>query len=264
MIQNYYRASDAADALALKRAHPQAVFLAGGTQINREALYWEMPETVIDIRGALSETITRKESEIVIGAMATLQEVADSAALPPALREAAAFIPTRSIRNQASIGGNIGAGCPDSYIIPTLLALSATLETVQGRLRIEEYLEQSSSELIYDIHLPRLPASIAAVKESRSHIAPPVVSAAVSLRRDGSKNLLARVALGCVASRTLRLREVERELESGVLKTREDMEKAVGASISPKSDILGSAEYKTYINSVRVADAILRCLEELS
>jgi len=142
--------------------------------------------------------------------------------------------------------------------------LSATLETVQGRLRIEEYLEQSSSELIYDIHLPRLPASIAAVKESRSHIAPPVVSAAVSLRRDGSKNLLARVALGCVASRTLRLREVERELESGVLKTREDMEKAVGASISPKSDILGSAEYKTYINSVRVADAILRCLEELS
>lgn len=264
MIQNYYRASDAADAFALKKAHSQAVFLAGGTQINRESMYWEMPETVIDIRGALSNEIAGKESEIVIGAMATLQDVADNVVLPSALREAAAFIPTRSIRNQASIGGNIGAGCPDSYIIPTLFALSATLDTARGRLQIEEYLEQSSSELIYDIRLPKLPASVVAVKESRSHIAPPVVSAAVSLRRDGSKRLHARVALGCVASKTLRLRVVERELESGTLKKREDMEKAIGASISPRSDILGSAEYKTHINSVLVADAIFRCLEEFS
>jgi len=264
MIQNYYRASNAADALALKKAHSQAVFLAGGTQINRGGLYRGMPETVIDIRGVLSEAIFKEGAETVIGAMAGLQVVADSELLPSALREAASFIPTRNIRNQASIGGNIGAACPDSYIIPTLIALSAILDTARGRVRIEEYLEKNSGELIYDIRLPEQSASVVAVKESRSHIAPPVVSAAVSLRRDGSKPLCARVALGCVASKTLRLREVEQGLESGALKTFGDMEKAIGASISPRSDILGSAKYKTYINSVVVADAIIRCMEELS
>ena len=264
MIQNYYRASDAADAIALKKAHSQAVFLAGGTQINRESLYRKMPDTVIDIRGALSEAIVREGSEVVIGAMTTLQEVADNKVVPFALREAAAFIPTRSIRNQASIGGNIGADCPDSLIIPTLIVLSATLDTAQGRMQVEEYLEKGSSELIYHIHLPEPPDSIIAIKESRSHIAPPVVSAAVSLRRDSSRSLRACVALGCVASKTLRLHEVERELESGNLRRREDIEKAIDASIKPKSDILGSVEYKAYINSVVVADAILRCLEELS
>jgi len=264
MIKNYYRASDGADALALKKTHPQAVFLAGGTQINKESMYWEMPETVIDIRSALSKTIIKKGSEIVIGAMATLQDMADSQLLPPALREAAAFIPTRSIRNQASIGGNIGAARPDSYIIPTLIALSAVLSTAQGSLQTEEYHEQSSSELIYDIRFPELPSSVVAVKESRSHIAPPVVSAAVSLRQDDAKTLHARVALGCVASKILRLREVERGLESGDLRMREDIEGAIGASIRPNSDILGSTEYKTYINSVVVADAVLRCLEEIT
>jgi len=264
MIQNYYRALDEADALALKKEHSQALFLAGGTQINRENLYWKMPESVIDIRDALSKKIVKEEMEVVIGAMAALQDVADSGAVPPALREAAAFIPTRSIRNQASIGGNIGAARPDSYIIPTLIVLSAILNTSQGRLQIEEYLEQGSSELIYDIRLPKLPLSAVAVKESRSHIAPPVVSAAVSLRRNGSESLHARVALGCVASKTLRLRRVEQGLESGELRAREDIERAVKAAIRPKSDILGSAEYKTYINSATVADAALRCLEGLS
>lgn len=264
MIQNYYRASDAADAIALKKAHSQAVFLAGGTQINRGGPYGKTPEIVIDIHDALSKTIVKEGVEIIIGAMATLQEVADSELIPSALKEAAAFIPTRSIRNQASIGGNIGAACPDSYIIPTLIALSATLGTAYGRMQVEEYLEQGNKELIYDICLPEQPDSIVAVKESRSHIAPPVVSAAVSLRRNDNKSLRACVTLGCVASRTLRLREVEQGLESGTLKFREDMEKAIGASIKPKSDILGSVGYKTYINSVVVADAIVRCLEELS
>jgi len=264
MIQNYYRASDAADALALKKAHLEAIFLAGGTQINRASMYWGMPETVIDIRCALSGEISRQGSEIVIGAMSTLQDVADSEMLPPALRNAAFFIPTRSIRNQASIGGNIGAACSDSYIIPALIALSAILETARGRLQIEEYLDKDSDELIYNIRLPRQLASTVAIKESRSHIAPPVVSAAVSLRWDASKSLRARVALGCVASKTVRLRELEQGLESGVLKTRESIEKAIESSIKPKSDILGSSEYKTRINSVLVSDAILRCLEELS
>ena len=106
------------------------------------------------------------------------------------------------------------------------------------------------------------------VKESRSSASLPVVSAAVSLTVDeGLPNYGlsgACVAVGCVAAKTIRLTEVEEAIVSGNLKTREDVEAAVRGAISPSADILGSAEYKTYVNGVVIADAVIRCLEALA
>ena len=54
--------------------------------------------------------------------MTTLQEIADSGFVPVALKDSAGFIPTRSVRNIATIGGNAGAKRADSYVIPALIA----------------------------------------------------------------------------------------------------------------------------------------------
>ncbi len=43
------------------------------------------------------------------------------------LKKAAGFIASRNIRNMATLGGNIAANRPDSYIIPCLMALKAEL-----------------------------------------------------------------------------------------------------------------------------------------
>jgi putative selenate reductase FAD-binding subunit len=268
MIETYIRPGDLRDITTLKTEKPEAVFLAGGTQVNRAPLDRKIPSTVIDIRDVVPSGIVREGTDVVIGAMASLQDIADSDDVPSSLREAAGYIPTRSIRNQATIGGNIGAGRSDSYIIPALIALSADARTADGDIPVEDYIRDDHEELILDIHVPVPVGACIVVKESRSHIALPVVSAAVSLTVDeGLPNYGlsgACVVVGCVAPKSIRLTEVEQAIVSGNLKTREDLEVAIRNAIEPKTDILGSAEYKTYINGVVIADAVIRCLEALA
>lgn len=266
-IETYYRPLELRDASALKAENSEAVYLAGGTQVNRAPLDRELPQTVIDILDIVPTGIVKEGTDVVIGAMTALQELADSDLVPAALRQAAGFIPTRSIRNQATVGGNIGAGRADSYLIPVLIALAAEARSVEGNIPVEDYVRDDHEELILDIHVPVPVGECIVVKESRSHVALPVVSAAVSMTVDeGLPNYGlsgACVAVGCVASKTIRLTEVEEAIVSGNLKTREDVEAAIRSAISPKTDILGTAEYKTYINGVVIANAIILCLEAL-
>jgi len=268
MIQNYHRPVDLKEAAAMKAADSEAVYLAGGTQVNRAPLDRELPKSVIDLRDAVPSKINTEGTDLVIGAMASLQDVCDDERVPLPLRNAAGFIPTRSVRNQATIGGNIGAGRSDSYIIPTLIALDAVARTTEGNIRVEEYVSGNHQELILDIHVPVPVGACIAVKESRSHLALPVVSAAVSLTaedaspEDGPTG--ACVAVGCVAKKTIRLTEVEEGIVSGRLVDRADLEEAIRNAVSPRTDILGSAEFKKHVNGVVIADAVVRCLEELS
>ncbi len=267
-IETYHRPGEIREASALKSENPKAVYLAGGTQVNRAPLDRDLPEVVIDIRDVVSEGITMEGTDVVIGAMTSLQLVADSDIVPAALREAAGFIPTRSIRNQATVGGNIGAGRSDSYLIPAFIALAAEVRSAEGNIPVEEYIRDDHDELIIDILVPVPVGECIVVKESRSHVALPVVSAAVSLTVDeGLPNYGlsgACVAVGCVAPKTIRLTEVEEAIVSGNLKTREDVEAAIRGALNPPTDILGTAEYKTYINGVIIADAVIRCLEALA
>lgn len=264
----YFRPTNVTEAFEAMKDQPDAVFLAGGTQVNRAPLDCGRPASVIDIREAVSGGLVQEGTDVVIGAMASLQEIVDSEAVPAPLREAAGFIPTRSIRNQATIGGNIAAGRSDSYLIPALIALSGTVRTADGNISVEEYVRDGHRELIIDVHVPLPVGPCVVVKESRSHVALPVVSAAVSMvpgeaSSDGVPSGVC-IAVGCVASKTVRLTAVEEGIVSGLLKNRDDIEAAIRAEIRPETDILGSAEYKTYINGVVVADAVIRCREALS
>ena len=264
-IEIYNRPAGIKEAVKLKTGDPECVWLAGGTQVNRAPLDRELPKSVIDIRDIVPSGIMNEGTDIVIGAMTTLQDIADSESVPAPLSEAAGFIPTRSIRNQATIGGNIGAGRPDSYIIPVLIAMAAVARTTEGDFPVEEYVTEGSDELILDIHIPAPVGVCVVVKESRSHISLPVVSAAVSLTSDDEHGITgACLAVGCVAGKTIRLTAVEESIAAGNLKDRKSLEEAIRDAIDPKTDILGSAGYKKYVNGVVVADAVIRCLEALA
>ena len=244
-----------------------AVFLAGGTQVNLAPLERAVPENVIDIRDIVRSGIRMEGTDLIIGALCTLQELTDSEKAPEALRTAAGFIPTRNVRNQATVGGNIGAGRPDSYLIPVLIALSAVARTVDGEIAVEDYVLNNHNDLILEIEVPAPVGVCVAVKESRSHVALPVVSAAVSLTKDEDAALGltgACVAVGCVAPKTIRLKSVEQAIVSGELNSRNDLESAIRKAIDPPADILGSTAFKTHINGVIIADAVIRCLEALS
>ncbi len=258
MIKEFINAVSVGHAVEMgKRGY---VFLAGGTQVNSTPFRkWNKPvEKVISLYQLKLTGIRTQSGNTVVGAMTTLQDIADSELLPHALRQSASFIPTRSIRNIATIGGNVGANRTDSYIIPALLALGTRLKNATGaEMSIETYLLNNSEDLILEFIIPPLKGACVVVKESRSHMAKPVVTAAVRLATEGNKITEAAVYAGSVADRVLKLTAVEQAILDGV-----DVEQAVRESVHPQDDILGSADFKCYLNAVRIADAVEECGKE--
>ena len=262
MITDFKRATSVEEAVSL---HEQGyVYLAGGTQVNNAAAAGrgEAPERVVSLDGLGLGGIDVHSGGFVVGAGVSLQELCDHTGVPEALSRAAGFIPTRSVRNIATIGGNVGAGRPDSYLIPALIALEAQAETSDGTVSVEDYVGGGRKALILRFHIPAVEGVCRAVKESRSHLALPVVSAAVKIVPGAIRRAV--VAAGCVAARPIRLPQVEAGMVSGELRAREALEKAVAESVSPQADILGSAEFKRYLNSVVITDCVLACMEEVS
>ena len=259
MIEDFKRAGSIEEAVSLSKQG--YVFLAGGTQVNNAAYRASQRATgrrpdphtaearrggdvrpapvtrVVSLDGLDLGGISRDGDECVVGAGVTLQELADSPDVPEALRTAAGFIPTRSVRNVATVGGNVGAKRADSYVIPALIALGARAETAEGTSSVEEYVFGEDQVLILRFRIPAVDGVCRAVKESRSHLALPVVSAAVRIAaaRGGTGGAggdagggpepdaapgavrSATVVAGCVAERTVRLGSVEEGLRSGEL-----------------------------------------------
>ena len=264
MIQEFKRAASVDEAVKLQREG--YVILAGGTQVNNTPFRkrGKKVEKVVSIDALNLTGIGRDGDGYVIGAGVTLQELADSDAVPAALKRAAGFIPTRSVRNIATIGGNVGAKRSDSYLIPALIALGAEAETPSGTVSVEEYVGGEQDDLIISFRIPGVKGVCEAVKESRSHLALPVVSAAVRIAVEGKAVKEAVVAAGCVAKRTIRLPEVEKGIVSGELLAERALEDAIAKSIKPSEDFLGGSAYKTWVNSAVIADCVRRCIEEAS
>ena len=126
------------EAIGAKNA--SSVFVAGGTEVNRlgsEAA--SAADTLISLKqcDGISD-IENKDGIVRIGAMCTFQQMIESAEVPAYLKEAAHFMASRTKRNMATIGGNIGAMRSDSYLIPVLYAAGAALEvlTHEGKKEI--------------------------------------------------------------------------------------------------------------------------------
>ncbi len=263
MIHDFKRAASIEEARSLSAKG--YLFLAGGTQVNNGTFkkWGKAVEKVVSLEYLGLNELIRENDKLIIGAMVTLQELTDSQFVPSYLKDAASFIPTRSVRNIATIGGNVGSNRSDSYIIPSLLASGALAELADGtRVTVEEYIEKKNEILILRFILPRNKGTIISIKESRSQLALPVVSASVRIRGSSNDISEAVIAAGCVDSQCLRLKDVEKGLVSGTISDGTELEDAIARSIEPPSDIKGSKAYKTYINSVRIADAIRSCILE--
>jgi CO/xanthine dehydrogenase FAD-binding subunit len=126
MLKTYVRPATLAEAIKLMAATPTARYLAGGTFLlagDRR----EKPAALIDIGAVLSAGIERRGDDLVIGAGATFQDLADSAVVPAVLRAAARQMANRNVRNRATVGGNLGAGKTCASLVAPLLALDANV-----------------------------------------------------------------------------------------------------------------------------------------
>ncbi len=108
---SYARAETVADALDGAENDPAASYIAGGTNIvdlMKDDV--EGPTTIIDITGLRAGGIDAGASSVRLGALATMADVADHAAVRtdfPVVSEALLLSASAQLRNMATIGGNV-------------------------------------------------------------------------------------------------------------------------------------------------------------
>ncbi|MBU2513807.1 FAD binding domain-containing protein [bacterium] len=263
MIKTFYKPTSLEEALLLKEKHENLVaWFAGGTHINHfefKAHY----DQVISLEGLGLFFIHTKTNQTSVGAMVTLQKLADNSLIPECLRWAAFMAAPRTIRNMATVGGDIATGGKGTRLTPCLMALNAVVETADGKTQpIEDYVSQDSKELILKIIIPSSEIICVAKQLTLKANGPVLASTAVSMKKTEDPDLKdVVVAIGTIEGVPRRLEEIEKGVIDQTLADRESIEKAVADVLNPESDQFGSRDYKKHITSVAIADSIISCLE---
>jgi CO/xanthine dehydrogenase FAD-binding subunit len=134
------------DALAAKAEFPEAVPIAGGTDVMVDLNFDRArPSTLLDLTRIddLREW-SRDDSTLRLGAGVTYTRVIEELGdLIPGLAMAARTVGSPQIRNRGTVGGNLGSASPAGDAHPPLLAARAEVEvaSVRGsrRLPIDEF-----------------------------------------------------------------------------------------------------------------------------
>ncbi len=274
-----YRTSHSLDeALQLLAEHQsEARLIAGGTDLIIEIERGvRSPKVLIDIsRLPNLDTITLDEKQrIHLGPLVTHNQVVGSAlcltrAFP--LAKACWEVGAPQIRNRGTVVGNLVTASPANDTITPLIALDATvtLQSVRGSrtLPLKDFFlgvrttVLEPDEMIVDISFPALASyQIGAFLKLglRRAQAISVVNVAVVLSMLADTITQARVALGSVAPTIIRAENAERFLTGKVL-TRDVMARAgalAAQTVTPISDIRGSAEYRRYMTETLTRHAL--------
>ncbi|MGP3789167.1 xanthine dehydrogenase small subunit [Pseudomonas sp. B392_1p] len=254
------------DALAtVYGAHPEARLLAGGTDLALEVTQFhrELPLMIYVGHIAEMKRITRDNNYTRIGAAASLtdchavlaQDYPDFGAL---LQRFASL----QIRNQGTLGGNIGNASPIGDAPPLLIALGAQLVLRQGNSRrilaLEDYFidyrvtARQPGEFIETILVPRAQPSqqFRAYKVSKrldDDIS--AVCAAFNLCIEDGVVQSARIAYGGMAAIPKRAAACEAVLQGAVLNfaTQERACAALATDFTPLSDFRASSAYRLLV-----------------
>jgi carbon-monoxide dehydrogenase medium subunit len=210
------RVSQALDILT--RLGETATVMAGGTWVMREA----RDRTFVSLAHIPNLTdISLDDQTLVVGAMATHQDICDAVIGAPdlaVLATAAGTSATPAIRRMATLGGNL---CTRDFysadLAPALLALNAEvdLETSSGRqtLSLEDYLNTPVDQphILLRVTVPRTAARSAHVRLMQRQAGDyplAVVSLSAVITPDGALRNL-RIAVGSVEKRARRWRALE-------------------------------------------------------
>jgi xanthine dehydrogenase small subunit len=258
----YLRPRDLDEALAARAAHPDWMILAGGTDLMVDANHKPVPAGILDLwRLPGLGGIAVRGDGATIGAGTTWLELgrhaelaARWAPLPLAAREIGAL----QIQARGTLGGNVGTSSPVGDGLPALLALGAELElaSVRGRRRVPYHAfctgyrttQLAADELIVAAHLPApAPHTRTAWRKVGTRRAQSIskVMGAAAIELVGGVVASARIALGAVADRPIRVTAVEDAVRGlAPAAAAEAARAALRTAIRPIDDIRSSASYR--------------------
>ena len=280
----YFRPKDPAEAVSLLAAHGRgARILAGGTDL----LVQRPPaaEILVDIGSAgLSYVKGDETSGFAIGAatpVEALERVRAFARGPyRALAEAVDGMATPTVRNRATVGGNLCNASPAADLAVALAAMGATVVvagTGDGKeVPVEDFITGPNAtvlregELVTEIRIPPLPdgtgTGFCKLRRHQTSVDTAVVSVASLLQIRDGRCVDAAVSMGAVGPRPLRARRAEALLIGETLDGERIGQAARTAmeESAPIDDIRASAGYRKRMVAVLARNSLEKSLRRCS
>lgn len=276
----FLKPSSLDEALALKAEFPQAVPLAGGTDLMVELNFdRRRPEALIDVsRIPELKRWERYGGRIRLGAGVTYTRiVSELRAELPGLAIAARTVGSPPIRNRGTVGGNLGSSSPAGDALPPLFAADAEVELASAsrsrRVPISGFMVGPKrnvlepDELIVAVELPIAcgPQQFCKIG-TRNAMVIAVASFALDVDPDARR---VRTAIGSAGPVIIRAREAEAFLEGSLEEndgwdhpsmldepTAERFAALVAAAARPIDDVRGTAAYRKHALAVMARRAL--------
>jgi xanthine dehydrogenase small subunit len=267
--QHFYRPTNLEEVLNLLQQHPQAILLAGGTDLGLEMSHHRQEFAVIISLETVEELkqITRNSQYIEIGAAVTLSYIEENLrGLFPSLDKMLHLFAARQIRNRATLGGNIATASPIGDLPPVLLSLDAELKLVSKAgeriiplidfFKAYRQTDLQPGEIIFSIRIPNsqiiAPEAVSCFNQSykvgkRGTDDISIVSAAFTIYIDKNNQIIhPRLAYGGVAATPIRAVKVEEMLigKTWDMTTILEIKKILKDTFTPLTDLRGSANYR--------------------
>jgi len=115
------------EALAMKAQRPEAMPIAGGTDLMVEVNFGRLrPPAFIDVSRVPELSVVQQENgHIFLGAGVTYAAVVVGLTVCRPLVQASRSVGSPQIRNRGTVGGNLGTGSPAGDALPVLAAYDA-------------------------------------------------------------------------------------------------------------------------------------------
>jgi len=267
---DFLRPSTLDEALAMKTEFPDAVPIAGGTDVMVELNFdARRPPALLDLgRVAELSVWTQENGHVRLGATVPYSRVVTELGdVLPGLAMASRTVGSPQIRNRGTVGGNLGSASPAGDAHPPLVAVAADIEVASTRgtrtIPAREFFTGPKKsalepdELIVAVRVPKAagPQQFSKVG-TRNAMVIAVCSFAVAL---DVTNKSVGTGIGSAGPTPLRARQAEEfaaaELPWGSGEPLpENIARAfgelVGAAARPIDDVRGSAAYRRHALSV--------------
>jgi xanthine dehydrogenase small subunit len=265
--QIYVQPTTLDDYFAARQAHPDAVLLAGGTDLGLAVTkhHRHFPAVIgLEGLGALRR-LERTEAGWTIGAGVNLTRVMETAGADfPALHRMLRWFGSRQIRSRATLGGNLGTASPIGDMAPTLAGLGATVVLAgsggERRVPLDAFFTGyrqtalEGDELILAVEIPFTPpdaycSSFKVSKRREMDISSVAAGMFVQTDADGVVTAI-RLAYGGVAGvSAARARNAEAALlgKPWSMASVEAALPSIDEDFTPLSDQRGSADYRTLV-----------------
>ncbi|HEU6444340.1 MAG TPA: FAD binding domain-containing protein [Gaiellaceae bacterium] len=265
------------EALEIRAAHPEAIPVAGGTdlwvEVNARRL---RPPALLDLSRVEELRRWERNGAVFVGAGTTFSSIVDELGEFGPLVEAARSVASSQIRNRATVGGNLATASPAGDSIPVLSAYGADVIAAAAggrrrRIPLDEFLvgpkrtSLTADELIEGVEWTPVsgPGSFTKVGRRNAMV---IAVASACLQLDEERGRV-RLALGSVGPTVLRAAGAERfaaEILDGdrTAAALAEFGRLAASEAQPIDDLRGSAAYRRRVVEVLARRALARALEE--